>query len=313
MIDYLKSLIKYFIKETIAVVMFIPSVIFLKYAGVKQQLLIVLNYHNFSKYNNYKIKRGAVLETGYAGNFEKQIKFLNRYFKFVYPEVFFKNETQNALNVLITFDDGYKDNVTIASPILEAYNAKAVFFVVTDYIGTKQWLWHDKVRYLAIANKIDGIEAEHTLKMMNAGQTVAQTYRNKIEELFKQCHTQGLMMTWDDVKRLKNSGFKIGAHTANHEILQFLTRNEQHKEIRLSVNKVNEILNEGSNVFAYPNGLFNEDTLEILQEHKINYGFTTVAGLNTIEENKLQIKRLGINASDSVFVLLLKIMLEFRK
>lgn len=37
--------------------------------------------------------------------------------------------------VLVTFDDGYRDNLTHAAPILAAYDVRAVFFVVTDWIG----------------------------------------------------------------------------------------------------------------------------------------------------------------------------------
>lgn len=37
--------------------------------------------------------------------------------------------------VLVTFDDGYRDNLTHAAPILAAHGVRAVFFVVTDWIG----------------------------------------------------------------------------------------------------------------------------------------------------------------------------------
>ena len=39
--------------------------------------------------------------------------------------------------VLITFDDGYKNNFTCAYPILKRYNFRASIFLVSEYIGKK--------------------------------------------------------------------------------------------------------------------------------------------------------------------------------
>src|SRR5690606_2216702 len=103
----MKRRMTYILKEVI-------GFLFLNFGGVQllkkstngKALLVVLNYHNFSKYNNYKIKRGSLLETGFSVGFEKQIKFLKKHFKFSYPEEFQKNNCD--INILITFDDGYK-------------------------------------------------------------------------------------------------------------------------------------------------------------------------------------------------------------
>jgi peptidoglycan/xylan/chitin deacetylase (PgdA/CDA1 family) len=47
--------------------------------------------------------------------------------------------TQTSLsskNIIITFDDGYRDNFLYAAPILKKYNVPATFFVTSGYIGT---------------------------------------------------------------------------------------------------------------------------------------------------------------------------------
>ncbi|MFH1753525.1 MAG: polysaccharide deacetylase family protein [Candidatus Omnitrophota bacterium] len=38
--------------------------------------------------------------------------------------------------VVITFDDGYKDNLVAAAPVLERFGFRATFFVTTGYIGS---------------------------------------------------------------------------------------------------------------------------------------------------------------------------------
>lgn len=55
--------------------------------------------------------------------------------------------------VIITFDDGYRNNYTEAFPILKKYGFRAVFYVVSSTIGKKN-LWHDP-------------DAERPLEMMS--------------------------------------------------------------------------------------------------------------------------------------------------
>jgi len=45
--------------------------------------------------------------------------------------------------VVITFDDGYQRNATVAAPILERYNLRASFFVTTEFMGTSFVPWWD--------------------------------------------------------------------------------------------------------------------------------------------------------------------------
>lgn len=50
--------------------------------------------------------------------------------------------------VVFTFDDGYKDNLTIALPILQKYGFSATVFVASDLMGTGNYLSWDDVRSL---------------------------------------------------------------------------------------------------------------------------------------------------------------------
>ena len=45
--------------------------------------------------------------------------------------------------VLITFDDGYRDNIEIAAPILESFGFPACFFLTAGYVGTGRTFWWD--------------------------------------------------------------------------------------------------------------------------------------------------------------------------
>jgi peptidoglycan/xylan/chitin deacetylase (PgdA/CDA1 family) len=48
-------------------------------------------------------------------------------------------------SVVITFDDGYADNVHAAKPLLERYNLPATFFLVSQYVGSQMEFWWDEL------------------------------------------------------------------------------------------------------------------------------------------------------------------------
>lgn len=278
----------------------------------KEAKLIVLNYHNFSKYNNYKKKRGNILETGYGDNFEKQIQFLERHFSFVTPHDFYEGSAKKGINLFITFDDGYKDNFDIAYPVLKKNNAKAVFFIVTNVIGSDEWLLHDKIRYLILKGEIEAEYAEKCLREMNSGKPLPKSILELVNNYVFPANKR-LMMNWDELGKIQETGLNIQPHTHNHSILSFLDADEQKMEIKNSIDSIQMNLGVSTDCFAYPNGLYNDATLNILKNLNIEYACTTIPGVNNKQTDHLQLKRIGMNASDSIGILCLKILLNLKK
>lgn len=60
-----------------------------------------------------------------------------------------------AGDVVVTFDDGYVDNLTVAAPILRRYGIPATFFVSTGLLGTRrQFFWDELARLLLEAPRV---------------------------------------------------------------------------------------------------------------------------------------------------------------
>ena len=72
------------------------------------------------------------------GDFESQIAWLERkgYRSTTLAEFHSGAARESEPIVIITFDDGYEDNYTLALPVLERHGLVATFFVVSDYVGT---------------------------------------------------------------------------------------------------------------------------------------------------------------------------------
>jgi peptidoglycan/xylan/chitin deacetylase (PgdA/CDA1 family) len=307
----MRSFLKYYIKQTISSLFFLfGGIYFIKYRFRKTSVLLILNYHNFSKYNNYKIKRGNILETGYAKNFENQIRFLKKHFNFCYPEEFFGGKCKKGINLLITFDDGYKDNYDIAVPILRKYNIPTIFFLATKYIINNDFLLHDKVRYLIQENLIDSSYSSIPTQMYLGKNNYNEDDAKEINKVFAQ-HSPNirLMMNIDEVKKLIQYRFKIGNHTHDHIGLSFYSKTRQEETINTAHKIIEENLQVKDKYIAYPNGLFDKNTLEILRDLNIKYGFTIIGGDNKLGDSKYKLKRIGINVSDSVNFMIFKIFL----
>ncbi|MCR4263906.1 MAG: polysaccharide deacetylase family protein [Candidatus Roizmanbacteria bacterium] len=68
--------------------------------------------------------------------------------------------------VLITFDDGYKDNAEIVVPILEQYDVKALFFLLPKYLGQNN-LWNTRADVI-----LDHLNPDQVTELLQSGQSI---------------------------------------------------------------------------------------------------------------------------------------------
>ena len=310
----LKPTLKYAVKEVAGYCFRLLGLVYLlKFRNRNAAVLVVLNYHNFSDYSNYHIRRGSLLSSGHRANFEKQAKWLKKHFKLSNPVEFYEHSTDKGLQVFLTFDDGYKDNVEIALPVLDKHNLLAAFFIVSSLPDTDQWLWHDKIRYLTSTTILESAKSELVLKNLNVGKEPDPLFLKEVKDLESTLPHSRLMMNWDEIRCLKQHGFIIGSHTHTHSPLKFLSPEKRIEEMNLSRKTIASKLNGDISFFAYPNGLYDEDCHSLMKEYGVKYAFTTNPGFNRQHESPLEIKRIGVNASDSIGVILIKLLLNSGK
>ena len=80
-------------------------------------------------------------------DFDAQVGFLARNFDVVGPADT-GTARRRGRQVLITFDDGYRDNHAAALPILRAHGATATFFLATGFLDRSRLAWWDEVAWM---------------------------------------------------------------------------------------------------------------------------------------------------------------------
>jgi peptidoglycan/xylan/chitin deacetylase (PgdA/CDA1 family) len=218
----------------------------------------------------------------------------------------------------LTFDDGYRDNLTHAAPILARYGLPATIFLTTGYIGTREMLWFDRLAValkttdrthlrvagqasLVLASRAERVRAlQVTLSYLKGmpdterRQTLDQLLRDLGVGPFDGPKRQ--MLSWDEVGVLRGLGFSVGAHTVTHPILSRLSPEEAWREIDDSGRAIEKALGSRPRAFAYPNGGADdvtETTVRLVKEAGFACAVTTRRGLNTSTTPVLELRRGG--------------------
>ena len=151
--------------------LFVNLLYFIGYCFCNTPGTVILCYHSINDLNNSKIFNPNIVG---AENFLKQMKFLRKCYNVLSLEYFVKNHKKltGRRDVIITFDDGYKDNFTVAYPVLQKYKLPATIFLATDFVNTGKVKFEDIITYLFAVNSVTKIDLrslhlKKTLKTKN--------------------------------------------------------------------------------------------------------------------------------------------------
>jgi peptidoglycan/xylan/chitin deacetylase (PgdA/CDA1 family) len=161
--------------------------------------------------------------------------------------------------VLITFDDGYRDNLENAAPVLHRHGYPAVQFVPLAYIGDRQPLPHE----------------EHLAANGVLNRTV----------------------DWDELGELEKLGVRIESHGISHRPLADIELDEAAREIAISKLRLEERLGRPVRAFSYVKGSeahYKQVHLSLVRQAGYDVAFTAVSGANTPTSDPLQLRRYNV-------------------
>jgi peptidoglycan/xylan/chitin deacetylase (PgdA/CDA1 family) len=231
--------------------------------------------------------------------------------------------------VLITFDDGYRDNLDQAWPILQERNMSAVIFLATDYIGHATPFYWDLIAYCfhhTAKKEVDlpliGFQRWSNKESRTAvvnnwlGRLKKLPDREKwaaVRELPRLLDVSiseetfaGLHLNWEQVRTMAAAGIEMGAHTQSHPILTRIAPEEARLEVEGSKKRVEAEINQPVTLFAYPNGLptdFNGTLQAILTQVGFKAAFTLVPGPTRpkeVQQEPMAIRRIFLHHQDTL-------------
>jgi len=199
--------------------------------------------------------------------------------------------------VLVTFDDGYADNLHEALPVLQRFDVPATVFVSTDAVVQTREFWWDDLERLVAAAEYDAVwsrlrdvsasEREATLDALRDAADVDRTPRPAYRAL-----------TPDELASLaRDVRIAIGAHTASHPRLAALTGAAQRAEIEAGRAALQSIVDRPIESFAYPFGRagdFTAETVDLVRAAGFARAFTNQAGRVTRSTDRFALPRLYV-------------------
>jgi peptidoglycan/xylan/chitin deacetylase (PgdA/CDA1 family) len=161
--------------------------------------------------------------------------------------------------VLSTFDDGYRDNLENALPVLRAHGYPAVLFVPIGYLDDGRPLPHEELlRTLGVSNET---------------------------------------LDWDELAELEAGGVRIESHGIGHWPLTALEPAEATREIALSKLRLEERLGREVDAFAYVKGSqadYRPEHASLVQQAGYKLAFTSVSGANGPASDPFRLRRYNI-------------------
>ena len=241
----------------------------------RQDLCVLLLYYlGYSRTRNllFRLQRKPV--TGFVIfhdilpeafiNFKANINFLKRRTNVVSLEDFFSgNLSSEKINVVITFDDGYKSWISHALPVLKEHGLPATFFVTSGFVDLSK---EEEAKFIQ-----SKLALTISPKIMRGG------------------------LDFEDVRRIVKGGFTVGGHTVNHFNLGKLQDMEQVRyEIVEDKMRLEKMSGTKIEYFSYPFGAYYNPKLNLIEVLKVS-GYkgavTTVSGFNSVRSSPYLLHR----------------------
>jgi peptidoglycan/xylan/chitin deacetylase (PgdA/CDA1 family) len=268
-----------------------------------------------------------------VSTFELKLRYLRRHFDVLPLEEGLERlhaGTLPARAVALTFDDGTRNLVLHAAPVLRSLGLPAAIFLATDQMGTDMALWPDWL-WLAFARtkvpsvdlRMVGLGTYSLSSDADRGKAYAATVTRfkdlpdaeRIARLGSLAAMLGIepdadpgpfqLLSWDEARELANGGsITLHPHSATHPILAHCSDDKVEREIADSCQAIESETGSTPTIFAYPNGRpqdFDDRAKAALRRRGIRWALSTTRAFANQDSDPLALPRIASNGSFAVF------------
>lgn len=267
------------------------------------------------------------------GSFRKQISYLQKHYEIISLDEFYERWESNSFKgkeITLTFDDGYKNNLTIVAPILKELHLPFTVFVTTRHIDSGKRFstftgravirhsphvslpdlgldtpLHSLAQRKKIFKKINralkhsDISTVDRITEQLAGNLSAGEYQSLCDR-----YAADSLMSWEEVQKLhREYGCTIGSHCLDHFICgAFQEPEEIKRQITESKGIIEQMTGAPCHYLAYPNGDTSETALKATAEAGYRMAFTTAYKRLSPGTDPYALPRYGVNFNLFTFI-----------
>ncbi len=251
---------------------------------------MVLLYHKISDVKT-KENNLAVSPEIYA----EHLAFLSKKYR-IFSSVL-EWESSKESGILLTFDDGYFNNLVHALPIHTSLNVPFTLFTTTHWLQNQEGFWWE----LAYGQNNEKLAYNDVVKQLMPlpllSQKIEFLARLGIENVLPLAD-ENRPMTLDELKMFANSSLvNIGSHTDTHPRLALLSKEMQINEMQTSKQFLEEQLGKKVELISYPHGgktAFNQITKAAAAEAGYSHGFAAYSGSISTGFDRYEIPRVHV-------------------
>ncbi|MBI5197026.1 MAG: polysaccharide deacetylase family protein [Nitrospirae bacterium] len=265
---------------------------------------------------------------------ESSLRFLSKYYRFTSlqdaVDMLTGKIPMRPYSLVLTLDDGYRNHITHALPILRRYGAPATFFLSTGHIEQRKPFWFDRLDYILQHADVHGrrLLIGHSQIRLDASDKPAlrRSYK-QLRDIAKSQHQQDIemlqemediartletesgqsitdvfegdpwsaVMRWEEVKEAAREEFvTLGSHTVDHIRLAHADDETIENQLRRSKEMIENHTGQSCVFLCYPDGSYNKHVMDMARKTGYEAAVTTKEGFNSPGTDLMALRRFNL-------------------